>query len=109
MPPYGASATPTPDHGELVGQNQKADRNHPEAEDRKEAEQPAKHEGAAQSDAGPTRARKVKIASQQRDLSPRRLERLAIHVRHSVSSACKSHAHKIGPACRSANLQPIPI
>ena len=84
VPPCAVPTTPrgagaSADRREFVGQHQQPERDHPEAEDRQEAEDAENDQRDADGDAQPARARQMEMAAEQMDLAGRRLasDRLA--------------------------------
>jgi len=68
-PAHRHSAPPAARHRDVLRQNQKAERQHPETQHRKKAEQTAGNEGKAEADAGSARPRQAKFAVCNLDLA----------------------------------------
>jgi hypothetical protein len=67
MPPQGELAAPAPHDGDIDREHEKPERDHPEAEHRQEAEQPARDEQDAEPDADRLRLRQVPMAVEEAD------------------------------------------
>lgn len=69
LPPDDEAAAAAAHGGELVGQNQETQRNHPEAKDRQEAQAAEEDENDADGDARGARARHVELPAEDGNLA----------------------------------------
>ena len=74
VPPHDELAAPAPHDGNIDRQNEKPDRNHPEADDREEAYESERHKQDTDADANRLRLRQVEMSIGKRDFG-------AAHVR----------------------------